>query len=190
MEHYTKETRNGVRIQSPICRRQVSVDLTSDFSLPDYQPEIKRLLRVRAVVSPADKYVGAGNAEFSGAIDYCILYAGNDGALYSATKTEEYRFGVPVELTSDFEIGEGVLCDVETACESATGRVAAPRKLSLRAKLRADVRLYGVLAVEERSDAARREEIERLFGEASCAHVFVGVGEPLSLGDEIGRAHV
>lgn len=184
MDNYMKEER-GVRMQSPVCDRQVGVDLSSDFSLPDYQPEIKRLLRVRAVVSPVDKYVGAGNAQFSGTVDYCILYSGNDGALYSATQTEEYQFSVPVEMTSDFEIGEGVLCDVEIAPETVSGRVAAPRKLSLRCKLRAAVRIYGIRAVEERVDATDASAIQRLCGELSCAKVLTGTGEPLTLEDEI-----
>lgn len=182
MDNYMKE---GIRMQGLVCNKQVGVDLNCDFTLPDYQPEIKRLLRVRATVSPADKYVGVGNAELSGTVDYCILYAANDGALYSAMHTEEYSFGVPVEMTSDFEIGEGLTCDVETVAENVVGRVASPRKLSLRCRLRSDVRIYGTRAVEERVDAEDASALQRLHGEASCAHVFVGCGEPLALEDEI-----
>ena len=69
-------------IQAPIGDRTVITELSEEFSLPDYQPEMKRLLRVRATVLPSDQYVGAGNVECSGRIDYSILYTGNDGALY------------------------------------------------------------------------------------------------------------
>lgn len=185
MDNYTREERSGLRIQAPISARVVSSELTSDFSLPDYQPEIKRLLQVRATATPADRYVGVGNAEMSGTIDYSILYAGNDGALYSASQSEEYRFEVPVEMTSEFSIGEGVLCDVETAVESAVGRVSSPRKLSLRAKLRSDVRLYGTRTVEEKVDAAEAGSLQRLCGNALCAEIFCGTGEPMTLQDEI-----
>lgn len=185
MDNYTKEARSGVRIQAPVCDRQMNVDLGSDFSLSDYQPEIKRLLRVRAVVSPPDKYVGVGSAELSGAVDYCILYAGNDGALYSATHTEEYSFGVPVEMTSEFDLGDGLICDVEIQPETVVGRVASPRKLALRCKLRADVRLYGTRAIEEAVDSEDAKALQRLCGEAACAQVFTGIGEPLALEDEI-----
>lgn len=183
MDNYMSAGRGSIRIQAPICDRQVALDLNSDFSLPDYQPEIKRLLRVRAVVSPADKYVGVGNAEFSGTVDYCILYSGNDGALYSATQTEEYQFSVPVEMTSDFEIGDGVLCDVEMVPEMVVGRVSAPRKLSLRCKIRSDVHIYGTRLIEEQVESD--ESLERLCGEALCARIFTGCGDPLALEDEI-----
>ena len=185
MDNAIKDIRRGIRMQAPICRRQMGTELIGDLSLPDYLPEIKRLLRVRATVSPADGYVGVGNAEFTGSVDYNILYAGHDGALYSAAQTEEYRFEVPVELTSEFELGEGLTCDVETTVEAAVGRVSSPRRLSLRCKLRSDVRIWGTRVVEERIDAVEAGSIQRLVGEAACAQIFCGVGDAFSLQDEI-----
>ena len=161
MDNYMKE-QHGVRMQGKICDKQVSLDLSTDLSLSDYLPEIKRLLRVRAIASPADKYVGVGSADFSGKVDFCVLYAGNDGALYSVTQTEDYQFSVPVEMTSDFEIGDGVLCDVETVAEMAAGRVSSPRKLSLRCKLRADVHIYGTRVLDEIVDVREEGKTERL----------------------------
>ena len=185
MDNYMKEGCRGFRIQAPVCNRQVGVDLNTDFSLPDYQPEIKRLLRVKAVASPPDKYIGVGSADFSGTVDYCILYAGNDGALYSANRTEEYSFSVPLEMTSDFDIGEGLICDATVTPEMALGRVSSPRKLSLRCKLRADVRVFGTRVVEENVDAEAANALERLRGEALCAHIFYGNSDPIALEDEI-----
>lgn len=185
MNNEIKDIRRGVRMQAPICQRQIGTELIGDLSLPDYLPEIKRLLRVKATVSPADGYVGVGNAEFSGAVDYTILYAGHDGALYSASQSEQYRFEVPVELTSDFELGEGLTCDVETVVEAAMGRVSSPRRLSLRCKLRSDVRIWGTRVLEEQIDAVDASSLRRLHGEAACAQIFCGVGEAFSLQDEI-----
>lgn len=185
MDNYTNDIRHGVRMQAPICERQVGTELIGDCSLPDYQPEIKRLLRVKATVLPPDRYVGAGSAEFTGAVDYTILYAGHDGALYSAAHTEEYRFEVPVELTSDFELGDGLTCDVETVAEAVMGRVSSPRKLSLRCKLRSDVHIWGNKTVEERVDAIDPMSVQRLHGEGLCAEVFCGTGEAFSLQEEL-----
>ncbi|MBQ9132237.1 MAG: LysM peptidoglycan-binding domain-containing protein [Clostridia bacterium] len=187
MEHYVKEARDGVRIQMPLYDRQIVSELSSDFSLPDYKPEIKRLLRIRTTVSPADKYIGAGSAEFSGTVDYNILYCGNDGALYCVTQTEEYRFTAPVETPSDFDPADGLICDVESLADGATGRVVAPRKLSIKCRLRSRVRLYGSRMPEEslRQSGGGEAALERLHQSAECAQVCVGDSEPLSLGDEI-----
>ncbi len=185
MDNYIKADKSRARIQDLLCDRQNVTELSGDFSLPDYQPEIKRLLRVRATVSPPDKYIGAGNADFSGMIDYCILYAGNDGSLYCVTQSEEYQFSTPVEMTSDLDMGEGLVCDVQTIPDMVVGRVAAPRKLSVKCRLRSRVRLYGTRLPEESISGADPDTVERLCGNAESARIFVGQGEPLQLGDEI-----
>ncbi len=185
MDNYTKAKREGIRVQAPLTDRQILTELSCDFSLPDYQPEIKRLLRVRATATPPDKYIGAGSAEFSGHVDYSILYAGNDGALYCATHSDDYSFSCPVELTSEFELGEGLVCDVETMTETAVGRVAAPRKVSLKCRLRSHVCILGTRLIEESIMGEHAEGLQRLFGTGECAERFVGIGEPLQLGDEI-----
>ena len=70
MNRYEKDGRMPAEIQAPVGDRTVITELSEEFSLPDYQPEMKRLLRVRATVLPSDQYVGAGNVECSGRIDY------------------------------------------------------------------------------------------------------------------------
>ena len=185
MENYIKGERDGARVQALLCERTVMSELGADFSLPDYQPEIKRLLRVRAHVSPPDKYIGAGSAELSGTLDYSILYAGNDGALYCAEQAEEYRVTVPVEMTADFEIGDGILCDAEITPDMTAGRVIGPRRLSLKCRLRSRVRMYGTRVAEEELRGAVEGTLERLSGSSECARMFLGIGDPIQLGDEI-----
>lgn len=185
MENYMKEDKKSTRVQATVCDRTVVTELGTDFSLPDYQPEIKRLLRIRATVSPPDKYVGAGNAEFSGTVDYNILYAGNDGSLYCASQTGEYQFALPVELTADFEINDGLICDVATVPDVTVGRVAAPRQLSVKCRLRSRVRMYGTRTLEENVGGAAEDSLERLVGSTECARVFVGTSDALRLADEI-----
>ncbi len=185
MDNYSKEGKHSLRVQAEICDRRNVTDLSADFTLPDYQPEIKRLLRVRATVSPPDKYIGAGNAEFSGTVDYAILYAGNDGALYCATETGEYQFTLPIEVASDIDLNEGVVCDAEILPDTVTGRVVAPRKFSVKCRLRSHVRLYGTRLIEETLIGGDPASLQRLCGNMESARVFVGTGEPLQLGDEI-----
>lgn len=186
MEYNQKTEAMGARMQEMFCDRSVMTELASDFSLPDYQPEIKRLLRITATVSPADQYIGVGNAELSGTVDYHILYAGNDGALYCANQTGEYRFSCPIEMNERFDPSDGILCDCETIAESPVGRVVAPRRLSLKCRLRSRVRMYGTRTLEERIGAGAEGACwQRLKKSAACARTFVGTSEAVTLGDEI-----
>jgi len=185
METYIKEERSGVRIQSPICDRQSALELSSDFSLPDYQPQIKRLLRVEATPQAPDRYVGAGNADFTGTVRYTVLYAGNDGELYSTNETGEYHFSLPVEMTSDFEWNEGITCDCEIVPEHTVGRVIGPRKFSVKCRLRTRVRMWGIRFLEESVSGLEKSKLQRLCGHCDAAEIFVGAGEALHLADEI-----
>lgn len=177
------DARAPIRMQAPLGERQTVTELSEDFTLPDYQPEIKRLLRVRANVQPPEIYIGAGNVECSGTVDYTVLYSGNDGALYCTDQSGEYRFSFPVELPADFDAGESVLCDVESLPETVTGRVSAPRKLTLRCRLRSRAHLFGTRVLPDPVEPS--PGIQRLSGTCESAHVFLGMGEPLTLGDEI-----
>ena len=173
---------NTEGMQIPLCEKTVLTEVSGDFSLPDYQPEIKRLLRIRPCVLPAAPYAGAGNAEFSGTLDYYVLYMGNDGGLYCAPLHTEYAFSVP------FESGdcEAELCMADVVPESVVGRVSAPRKLNIRCRLRAGARIFGSLPVTEQTEGVVDPfSVERLQGEQVLAQIDCGVGEVLRLSEDI-----
>lgn len=185
MENYINDGKGGASLQGTVCDRVIVTELSSDFSLPDYQPEIKRILRVQATVLPCDRYIGVGNAEFSGNVCYNILYVGADGALYGCEEQEEYRLTLPVELSSDFELNEGFVCDVETVPDMTVGRLSAPRKLAVKCRLRSRVRIWGMRRQDAIISGCDEATTERLCGVAECAKVMIGAGEPFLLGDEI-----
>ena len=173
---------NTEGMQIPLCQKTVLTEVSGDFSLPDYQPEIKRLLRIRPCVLPAAPYAGAGNAEFTGALDYYVLYCAADGGLYCAPLHTEYAFSLP------FESGdcEPELCTADVVPESVVGRVSAPRKLNIRCRLRADACVFGSLpAVEQTEGVVDPFSVERLQGEQVLAQIGYGVGETLRLSEDI-----
>lgn len=173
---------NTEGMQIPLCDKTVLTEVAGDFSLPDYQPEIKRLLRIRPCVLPAAPYAGSGNAEFSGTLDYYVLYMGNDGGLYCAPLHTEYAIGVP------FEQGEcePELCMADVVPESVVGRVSAPRKLNIRCRLRSGVRIFGQLPASEQTEGVVDPfSVERLQGEQMLAQIGYGVGDTVRLGEDI-----
>lgn len=173
---------NTEGLQIPLCEKTLRTEVAGDFSLPDYQPEIKRLLRIRPCVLPASHYAGSGNADFSGTLDYYVLYMGNDGGLYCAPIHTEYGFAVP------FEQGEAQveLCMADVVPESVVGRVSAPRKLSIRCRLRADVSIMGTLPASESTQGVVDPfSVERLMGEQVLAQIGCGQSEVLRQSEDI-----
>lgn len=183
-----KEERSGtLRLQMPLFDKTVTSEVGGDFSLPDYQPEIKRLLRVSATLQPPTHYIGGGSVEFSGVVDFCMLYAGNDGQLYCFPSSSEYSFRLPLEVGAEFDVGDAPVCYAVCEAESTSGRVGGPRRMSVRCRIRARVRAHGTYLLEEK----RRGQLpagckeERLVREVDYPHYASGTGRPIALHDEI-----
>lgn len=169
----------------PICERKATLESTGDFTLPDYQPEIRRVLAVTPTVLPPAKYVGGAGIELSGNVDYSVLYVGADGGLYSMPLSSEYHLTLPVEGGSEVDFGAGVTVWSDVASENVLARVTSPRKLSLRCRLRALVRAYGKMLMEERRVGdATSEQLFRRTAVARNLSVCSGLSDVISLSCE------
>lgn len=114
----------------------VFCDVSEEFSLPEYEPEIKKILRVTARALPAGKYVGGGRAEFAGTVVYGIIYCGAEGEIASVSLSSDYEFAVPM---AHAEREPAVYAD--TRADSVVCRPLGPRRLQLRAKLKSKVEM-------------------------------------------------
>lgn len=174
------------RLTVSLCDKTWNTEVSGDFTLPDYQPPIRRVLYVGPTVLPPAKYVGGAGVELNGTVDYQVWYVGADGGLYSVPFSAEYTAQVPLEQVGEVDWNEGVTVLVSTVCEGVNVRVGAPRKMSLRTRLRLHVWAYGALLWEESCrGAAEPESIRRLTRETSCLQIAGGVSDMLSLQDEI-----
>lgn len=174
------------RFRMPICDKTINTEISNDYTLPDYQAEIRKILRVGVSVLPPTRFVSGNSAEFGGVLDYDLVYIGADGGIYSAPLSAEYSFSVPLEISSDFDLNEGVITVCKMNDESTTARVSAPRRLSIKCRLSADVKAYGVMVTDEAiGDGASPESIERLFESCMIAYPITLTGDMLELSGEL-----
>lgn len=183
---------NQAAIQRPICDKTVTYDLSGDFSLPDYQPEIKRLLRIETSVLPPERYVTRDHLDLSGSMDYFVLYTGNDDQLYCAPLSTDYQINIPLGEERDrndsasFWSGEDATCTCHIAADPVTGRVTAPRRLNIKCRLTAKAKAYALMPLSvSDSDTPSGEHTERLLGHMKSARLFQKVGEMLPLQDDV-----
>ena len=185
MEKYTEKPEVGC-FQQMICDKSVFTDFSGDFTLPDYQPEIKRLLRVSASVLPPSKYVGDHGASLAGNIDYYVLYTGSDNSLYCAPLSAEYKVDVPLDRADD--IGDGYLQNLSaSACtvpDMISGRVTAPRKISIKCRLMSRVQIFGELPLESGFDDVD-DSLQVLHGSCRSLKRCSSVGEAVRVTDEM-----
>lgn len=121
--------------QMPLSDKHLTSELSSDFTLPDYKCEIRRLLSTSATIIPPSDYLGNGGAQLDGDVLYKILYLGADGELYSVMLSDKYSFKIPLEFGFHNVNPEEVTLFSSVDAESVNARVLGPRKLNIRAKL-------------------------------------------------------
>lgn len=181
----TKQASRVLRVQLPVCDRTVTSEISGEISLPDYQPEIKRLLRVSAGVQPPTRYVGGGSMEFSGTVDYCIYYTGNDGQMYCFPTSQDYTVRLPLEAGADFDLSDALLCYATCEAQSLISRVSGPRRMSIKCRLLTHVKASGCCVIEEKRQVEGNPREERLLGEAHSTVSSYTLCEPFSVSDEI-----
>lgn len=184
MEKYNRKRSNC--IQMPICDKTVTSEITGDYTLPDYQPEIKRLIRVNACVLPPSKYVNDRQAELAGNIDYYVIYTGSDNCVYCAPLSAEYKLDVPVEQN---DLGENAYISdysekVTVIPDMISGRVTAPRKICVKCRLKARAQIFGDTPLED-NVSEQDEDIQSLIGERDTVRNVCVMGDMISLSDEM-----
>jgi len=176
------ETLSTHRAQIKLCDKSASCELSNDYTLPDYLPEIRRVLRVSAAVLTTSKYASGSRAEICGSVDYRILYVAQDGKLYSAPLACEYSLSAPLEIPSNVDLGEGVILLCDAQAETASARVNAPKRINVKCKISAQIRAYGTAVLDELiSGETDTAKVQRLLGECSCEYICAALGETKEL---------
>ena len=123
---------HGVRDVAPdVVRGECVIDVT----LPDYQPEIRRIFSVSATVRPSGKYVAGGKAEFAGTVVHTVLCGNVDGGVSVLSLPGDYLLSFPCPDGCD-PVLLPVIADVPIC------RLTGPRRLSIKTPLSASARCY------------------------------------------------
>ena len=114
-------------------------EAAEDFTLPDYRPEIRRVLGVRGQAAVDGKYLSGEELEADGSVTYTVAYLDGEGQLFEESETSPFtvRFPVKSELNGGGEdrFGAGDLI-VEAEAESVNCRVTGPRRFTLSSRVR------------------------------------------------------
>ena len=109
-------------------------DVTEDFVLPDYIPEVRRVIGVRTTVSADGKYLSGDELETDGGVTYNVMYVGGDGAICMTSQTSSYTGRVPLKAEDDRFTPQDIV--MTCTAENVNCRVTAPRKITLSSKVR------------------------------------------------------
>lgn len=112
-------------------------EISAEYNLPDYLPDINRLLKVSAKICEVSHFLSGDTLEYDGKLKCSLLYATGDGNLKSAEFERDFSGNTAVSGTS----GD---CDIrfEAAIESVSCRLQNPRKLTAKIKLLLENAVY------------------------------------------------
>lgn len=105
-------------------------ECSAEETLPDYLPEIRRILRTDTAFDPVGCYLSADGAEFAGTVHHTLLYTDPEGGIASVPLQADFDFATksPAEGATERTSAESVLC-----------RPQGPRKVSIRTRVRSRV---------------------------------------------------
>ena len=114
-----------------------TADVSEDFTLPDYQPEMRRVIGVRAAPTVDGKYLSGDELEADGGVTYTVLYMDGSGKLAQVSETSSYTGHIPLKTEDDlYGAGDIVL---SADAENVSCRVTGPRRFTLSSRVRLSV---------------------------------------------------
>lgn len=150
-----------------------------EYSLPDYNGDVKKVLAVKTRVFPTGKFVGDDSLEFSGAVGYEVVYLDGENNVTHAEFSTDYDGAV--RISSDTYVDS----DVFTTVSSCNMRLVGPRKLSVKCSLDNEIRISERKCYEIVGDAFDEYEPQTSERSVNVLAQFFGSGEVKEFSDEI-----
>lgn len=112
-------------------------EVAAEYNLPDYLPDISRILYTGAHICRAGKYINGTALEYDGSIVFTVVYCTADGIMKNVEIPSDYSGSMPVaDYSGDCSV------NAETTLEGVSARLQNPRKLTVKAKVRVSVDIY------------------------------------------------
>lgn len=188
---FDRGQREAGRIQSPLMARAATADVACELLVPEYKPEIRRVLSVSTTLTPPAHYISGGHAEFAGNMEFLLCYEGADGSIVGIAMPQDYEFDLVMDNDPALA-AEDLTAYADVVCESATARVTAPRRVALRARLNADAVVLASRAmdVEMTSDSGGgsgggETDIRRRESSVRCAQILRRTTDAIEYSDLI-----
>ncbi len=174
---------------SQLLDRSLTIETGEEHILPDYMPTIARVISCRATASVPVRYATSDNIEYAGAICYRLLYeGGDDGEIFCASLPGEYsvcfesqREGIEIP---DADSVEGL---AQAYVENISVRVSAPRKLSIKSKVRLVAEINGIEECEclIRGDSASDGSLRVLEDRESGGRFLCAMSEVFAISEGV-----
>ncbi len=149
------------------CRRigDIYTECGSDYSLPDYNGDVRRILFTDARVYPSGSFDNGDSVDFSGIVTYNMVYSDSENRINSVSFSSDYDFTVKCNE----QTYESASADISVA--SYNMRLIGPRKISAKATVAAGVTITESLDTAPEGTAFETADMPEV--ECVCVDSFV-----------------
>ena len=148
-----------------------------EYTLPDYMPEVRRVLRTRCHGAVSGQYASQGRHSVGGECGYQVLYTDEEGKLASTLQEGTFEWETPME--------EGAQLFVREGSESVSCRPVGPRRLSLRAGMPLEHFFLQQEEVEEPKVPAEAGEVAVLRHAVQAGRTVLGHSGDLPMSESV-----
>ncbi len=165
----------------------IGTEISNDFILPDRFPDVKKLLRVKAVPAVTSRYIQGKRLEITGEVKYSVLFSadGESGEeIHCAHFSAEWSCDIP-----DIGDGDNPEISITSHIASQTSRLPNPRKVSLRTTVNTNVKISHPISCVPKCEGDFKKggepTTEKLWENftAKCERTFMS--EPLTVSEVI-----
>ena len=164
-------------------------EVSEEFSLPDYVPEVRRILTVRASALPESKYLNDTGSpiclELGGTVAYSVIYLDKENNVSALPLSSTYFSKVNLSEAPKST-------SAQTTVETVSCRVLGPRKLSIKTRLKNKVicqkengeepKIFPCSSGEELYEERKYEEISTFEGKRALLDN-VKISDKLEIGE-------
>ena len=182
-----KSLKTKVFIKEKIYNESAELPIDVDFTMPDYYPDITKILKCRAVPRISAKGVNGRNVTVDGVVTITVLYCNENGRICSY----EYQYPFQKIFECDFDIGTAEL-SAKIRCEYINCRAVTSRKIDIHGACSINVCLLKRKGTEIVSDIDD-DNLELLRGVAPAtspvgyAEKYLLIDEEIEISDSQGK---
>ena len=150
-----------------------------DYALPDYNGDVKKILFTSARAVPSGKFPSADTVQFSGAVEYSIVYLDGENNITHCEFTTDYDIAVKCNEESYRD------ADIDTAVENTSIRLSGPRKFMTKAVLSSTVHLLEADEIGVDGDSFIGRDPEVLMKDINIRCTAVSLSEEREYAEEL-----
>ncbi len=133
----------------------VTCESQGEYILPDYNSDVKKILFTEAYAVPSGKFFDAEALEYTGAVNYSVVYLDSENNLAHTSFSTDYEFKTRCDKDRYVD------SELDTIALSYSLRPVGPRKLLAKATLEAEEHVCQREEYTPEGDALCREDLEK-----------------------------